>query len=369
MKYLLQVFSRRWLLRTAAVVCLVAVCLCLGGARRALGDRPDQQAAARWSGDGTPFAQVSLYLPSSQALTLNSLREARTKLDKALTEASLAPASESARLWLDAAGAELAATAATDRGSVSVTALAVNGDYFQFHPLQLLSGCTFSEADELHDTLVLDELAAWQLFGASDVVGRTVTVNGKLYTVCGVAAMPTDDAAVLTYGSAPRIWLFYDQLFGAEDAGLTFYEAVLPNPYTGYAKKLLENTFSTDALDCASVENSTRFGLSSLWRTLRGLPRAAMRGSQAAYPWWENAAVYCQTRAALLFGGQLLCMVYPLIVLVCLAVWCWKHRRWHISDLKAALERRHQRRLQAAWNAAAHPDALDGLEAELEKQE
>jgi hypothetical protein len=48
-------------------------------------------------------------------------------------------------------------TASTDRGSTAVSITAAGGDYFYFHPLQLKSGSTFSDADLQHDTIVLDE--------------------------------------------------------------------------------------------------------------------------------------------------------------------------------------------------------------------
>lgn len=360
MKGLLQGFSRRWLLRCAVVLGLVGISLCLGAARRTLADRVDQQAAARWSADGTPFAQLSLYFAQPQ--TLQSINETATRLDNALTEASLEAVSEDARLWLSAYSNQQTATATTPNGTATVQVLAVGGDYFHFHPQWMLSGCTFAPDDEQKDTIVLDELAAWQLFGSSDVVGRTVTVNGALYTVCGVVAMADDDAAILTYGENPRVWVNYDRLYKLEDAGVLWYEVVLPNPYTGYAKGLMRDTFMTESIDCALVENSLRYSLGGLWGALRGIPRAALHNMGVAYPWWENAALYNQTRAGLLFGAQALCMVYPIGVLVALAVLGFKRRPWHFRDLLAAIDRRRQRKLAAAWDAAAHPDALSDFE-------
>ncbi len=361
MKHILHVFTRRQLLRAAAVFALVGLALCLGAVRRGLTDRPDQQAADRWMGDDTRYAQVSLFLSKANALTLEELNAKRSQLDAKLTQASHAPAGENARVWVDAASAETELAATTGRGSANVRALAVCGDYFIFHPVQLLSGSTFRQSDTLHDTLVLDELAAWQLFGSYDVVGRVVEMGGKNYTVCGVVAMPEadDSAAALTYGDRPRVWLFYDYLYPTEASGkLTYYEVLLPNAYTGYARALVEEVFSTEALDCAVVENSTRYGFGGLWQTLRQITRSAMRTQEVAYPWWENAAAYTQTRAALLFGGQVLCMLYPALALLAGAVWCWRHRPWRLKDLFALLERRRQKKLQAAWDEQAHIDAF-----------
>lgn len=359
MRYLVNAFTRRWLARAAAVFLLVGISLCLGGARHALTGRLDQQAAARWSGDGTPYAQVSVYFDSTTALSADTLQQKADQIATSLTESSLEPAGENARLWLSAASAEQPASATAERGSTSLQLLAVSGDYFFFHPMWMLSGSAFGASEEHNDTVVLDSLAAWQLFGSNDVVGRSVTIDGLSYVVCGVAKAPVDDAAgALTYGETPRAWVQSARLHKADEALLTCYEAVLPNPYGGYARGLVEDTFSAADGGCVVVENSRRYGLAGLWQTFTGFPRAALRQQAVAYPWWENAALYCQSRAALLFFAQALCMLYPLGLAVVGAVWCVRHRPWHFRDLLALIERRRQRRLLAAWDAAAHPDAL-----------
>ena len=203
-------------------VCLLLVCLCLvlGGVRRQLTDRTDQQAAQRWSGDGTAFAQLSLFLSEKDAFSPRQLQSVRSKLAAALSEASLEPADEDARLWLDAVSLQTTGTASTDRGSAAVSITAAGGDYFHFHPLQLKSGSTFSDTDMQHDTVVLDELAAWQLFGSNDVTGRPVQLDGRYYYVCGVAAVPEDAASMLTYGEHARVWIFYDSLPDADSLKL-----------------------------------------------------------------------------------------------------------------------------------------------------
>ena len=344
----------------AWAVCVLLVCagLVLGAVRQVLTDRADQQAAQRWSGDGTAFAQLSLFLPESEALSPRQLQNARSKLAAALSEASLEPVSETARLWLDAASLQLEGSASTDRGSTTVSITAADGDYFYFHPLQLKSGSPFSDADLQHDTIVLDELAAWQLFGSNDVTGRAVKLNGKHYYVCGVAAIPEDAASTLTYGEHARVWIFYDSLPDAEDLALTCYEAVLPEPYTGFAAQLLADAFATENRDCVLRTNSTRYGFVSLWNTAFGFTRAAMRQSGVAYPWWENAAVYIQSHAALLLLAQLLLCIGPALAGLVLL---WRLARKLLRKLptpKQLIERMIDRRRTAAWKAAEHPDAL-----------
>lgn len=369
MKKFLSQFSqprlRRWALRGAAVLALVGISLGLGAARRGLLGRSDQQAAQSWSGDGTRFAQLSLFLAPGSALSSDGIREKRSALDTALTEASIKPANDTARLWLDAYSCSYTGSASAGNASAKVNITAVGGDFFFFHPQRFLYGGGFAESDEQHDTAVLDELAAWQLFGSSDVVGRDLTVNGKDYLICGVAAAKLGAADKLTYGELPRLWLSYDSVHIGTDTAVTCYEAVLPDPYTGYAKNLLKTGFGTADLDCTVTENSARHRLGALWNTLRSLPRAGMRSSGAAYPYWENAEQYNLGRAAVLLGLQVLCLIYPVLAAAVLLVLCWRRRHWHLRDLRAALVRRHERRLQAAWDASQHVDALEDPAGEI----
>ena len=68
----------------------------------------------------------------------------------------------------------------------SVQIIGVGGDFFQFHPLNMISGNVFSENDISKDRVVLDENTAWTLFGAYDIAGKTVTIEGRQFVIAGV---------------------------------------------------------------------------------------------------------------------------------------------------------------------------------------
>ena len=361
-------FSRRTLLLAAPALALCGISLILGALRRDLVQRQDQQAAARWAGDGSRCAQVSLFLDADNAFSPQRVQGIGVSMDDRLREESYR-AAEGGRLWTYAAGCEEEGDASTDQGSCSVHVTAVQGDYFLFHPQQLLSGSTFLSSDVNHDTVVLDELAAWQLFGSPDVTGRTVTVNGRCFVVCGVVAAPEDAAAVLTWGDKARVWVFFDALHEDSDPRLTFYEAVLPDAYTGYAQKQLQEVTGVPETGCLTVENSARYRPASLWKTLRQMERAGLHSDAVQLPWHENAARLVQNRAARLWGAQMVCLLYPVLLLLVWAVIAWRHRTWHLTDLKKAWDARVQRRLQAAWDAAEHPDAFGDNFGENETQQ
>lgn len=46
-----------------------------------------------------------------------------------------------------------------------------------FHPLKLITGSYFSGNDLMQDYCIIDQDAAWQLFGSNDVVGMTVYIG------------------------------------------------------------------------------------------------------------------------------------------------------------------------------------------------
>ena len=55
--------------------------------------------------------------------------------------------------------------------------LAVGGQFFEFHPLRLLSGSYIAEGDLSPDRVLLDRELAWELFGGTELTGMSVEVK------------------------------------------------------------------------------------------------------------------------------------------------------------------------------------------------
>ena len=173
-----------------------------------------QSAADVWrGGSGERFAQVSAFLPVNGRIDLDTIRSFRVTLEDAFVQNSIfAPepdaqdpgADTSARLYADAySGSTQLSVSGKSPGSVTVTAIGVGGDYFLFHPLQLLSGGYVSDEDYMADRVVLDAQTAFNLFGSSDVAGMEVTINGKTFPIAGVVKSEDDfaTAAALDAGA------------------------------------------------------------------------------------------------------------------------------------------------------------------------
>ena len=106
------------------------------------------------------FAQIACFMPVGMGKEETDILSFRETLDSKLTEQSL-EAPENGSLYLDAYSTAADVTAASDSsGNVQVEAVAVGGDFFYFHPLQLRSGSYISSDDLMDDLVVLDEVLA-----------------------------------------------------------------------------------------------------------------------------------------------------------------------------------------------------------------
>ena len=153
----------------------------------------DQLAYYRYDTSGG-FGQFSVFMPSSANFVRENVDYTRYQLVNSLKENRIEEDTYEGRLYLDAYYGESELTVELDTGkSAKVKAKGVGGDYFYFHPLELVSGTYFTE-DFLNDDYVLiDRECAWALFGATDVEGFWVNINGELYVIAGVYNRPDDE--------------------------------------------------------------------------------------------------------------------------------------------------------------------------------
>ena len=77
--------------------------------------------------------------------------------------------------------------------------MGVGGDFFSFHRMFLRSGNYIAESDLMHDRVVLDKELAWKLFGAIEVDGMELEINGKRFIVAGVVERDGDFASSISY--------------------------------------------------------------------------------------------------------------------------------------------------------------------------
>lgn len=344
-KWTNKLTKKQWAFLISGVVSFL-VFLILTGTSSMLANRPyAQKMVRRWS-DEKETAQISAFLSQNAALTVDNILEFEHNLDKALEEASITGDSEraSARLWVDAYSASGRITLSSRNGSLEGDALGVGGDYFQFHPLKLLYGAYFSGEDLMQDHIIIDEDAAWKLFGSNDVVGQYVTVAGVPHMISGVVERENDSMARKAGVNSTIIYVSYDSLdkYGTH-SGISCYEILMPNPVKKYAFNYVSEHLGVEESESKVIENSHRFGLAEKFRILGSFPTRSMNEKAIIYPFWENIARGYEDMVSLLLVFEILFLTYPVLLVVILLVRLWRRRTWHIKDIKNFLIDRKDR--------------------------
>ena len=175
----------------------------------------------------------------------------------------------------------------------------VSKDFFTLHALSMAEGGPGTFASTGSEA-VLNEAAAFTLFGSNDCIGEAVRINDLGWRVIAVVKEPTGAANEAAFGTVPRIFLPI-----ADDASVTFYEAILPEYYSGYAAQSLQNATGQ------SVTTSTdRFCLPRLWEKLKDFFRTPPEQTPPLPPWEQAARLterkLCAWWCVLVFASELM---------------------------------------------------------------
>ena len=161
---------------------------------RIVGGMEDQSFASRWSQE-QECSQVSAFLSDSAFASDETVEAMRMFLTNKLTSDSYGLSEqqiENGASMFDVSYCGLGmADLSTPEDSVTVTAIGVGGDFFNFHPLELMSGYYFSEDESMQDRILLDDRTAWRLFGSPYIVGESVEIGGTPHYIAGVFRAPS----------------------------------------------------------------------------------------------------------------------------------------------------------------------------------
>jgi len=294
--------------------CLICFAVCLAISSSVITPLRSQQANDLWAGQsGERFAQLSVFFSGSGGYDMNDVYSLRDSLDRTLRTDSF-DVTGNRVLYTDAWSAECEVSLLSERGPSTIAkAIAVGGDFFLFHPLNLRSGSYLSPNDVMKDRVVLDEELAWRLFGAIDIAGFELMLNDRPFIVAGVVSRESDFANSKAYTYDAGLFITYDTLLNMTDgaAKIETYEIVLPNPLTGYALTMLtEKVTDPNAL---IVENSTRFSLGNTFSRIGSFGERSMRQEAIKFPYWENAALFAEDWVTLLLVLSLFFIAFPII--------------------------------------------------------
>lgn len=336
MKKRRKAFSvRQIVLAIACVVSLLIFTVLFLVSNMLINKLETQQAAMRWS-EQSDAAQISCFFSVNARMTQDTLEEFSHAVDSALEEASIVSTSENegARLWTDAYSANGKITIKSNISSVTVDAIGVGGDFFLFHPVQLLSGSYFSGNDIMQDYCVLDELTAWKLFGSNDIAGQVVEINGVSHIVTGVVKHEDGKLHKAAGLDEAMVYVSYDTLskYGSSN-GINHYEIVMPNPVSGYALNYVTEHMGISENDVDIVENSSRYSLLGRIKQIGEFSTRAMNGKAIIYPYWENVARAYEDILAILMLFMLLTIGFPVIIIVVTLILLWKRKTWTVKGV------------------------------------
>lgn len=325
------------------------------------GRQLSQQMAERWSLK-KDAAQVSCFFSPNMEVDLDSIEMFRHSLDDALIQASITQESPNAgaRLWADAYSADGKITLVSDRARLEADAIGIGGDFFLFHPLELLSGSYFSGNDLNQDFCVIDEDAAWQLFGSNDVAGMSVTIGGIPHMVTGVVRRDEgrlEEAAGL---DSTLVYVSYSTLseLGSNN-GINHYEVVMPNPVSKFAYNYVKENLGKEEKEVEVVENTSRYGLLERLKILASFGTRSMNGKAIIYPYWENIARGYEDILALITLFAAVFFLYPAVLLIIMIILYWKHKTWTVKGVYLTVKDKAERRMDKVRAKRRHKKGRD----------
>lgn len=332
----------------SGVLSLLVFLILLAVTGHMAGELPEQQMAERWSPDGGS-AQVSCFFSTGAAVTEDTIMGFRQSLENALKEASITQEREnpSARLWVDAYSADGRITLTNGSKKLEGHAIGIGGDFFLFHPLQLINGAYFSGNDLMQDYCVIDEDAAWQLFGSNDVSGMTVYIGGVPHIVTGVVERPSGRLAKAAGLESTVVYVSYKTLSTlGTDNGINHYEIAMPNPVENFALQQVQKSMGVDEKQMEVLENSVRYSLKERLMTITELGTRSMNGKAIIYPYWENMARGYEDLIALMTVFMVVFLLYPIGLFGVLFILWWRHKGWTVREVRLKAQDRFERYLE-----------------------
>ena len=123
---------------------VILLCLLLWGGLTIFGtikkhELLDQNVSTRWS-DEKNVAQVSCFFTEGTEINKDTIMTFEHTLDNVLLESSITAENEKANLWVDAYSSQGTITLNNGKSSLETDAVGIGGDFFMFHPVQLLKG-------------------------------------------------------------------------------------------------------------------------------------------------------------------------------------------------------------------------------------
>lgn len=305
--------KKRYIVLAAVVLGTLLVGLCLGAARRGVvgDDRRDFAAEAFRGASDTRYVQLSLYCDRDDYLTPDGMMRVKNSLETSLVAESIAPAGG----YLLCGSGEEKVSLTRGTSSAEAVATVYFGNWFGLHPTLPLTGGFVDDSATGVDYCVIDDYAAWRLFGSTDVCGLDIEIDGQIYTVTAVVEADKTDYADY-YGITPRVYIRYNSAaMRQRNLSFTALECVLPSPISDFAAKTFKEAVSAYGEDI--VENTGRYTPTRLWNNIRGMTEMAVADGDS-FPYYENISRIRETKCAMILVFEGICYISSALTLAVL---------------------------------------------------
>ena len=282
---------KRYIIICVSLIVAVCLCICIHIKKNSL---YDQLAGARWSETGD-MTQITLFYPTSRTADIKDMffvdldHKIQTKLDTTAYSEEAGKKDNTGISFPSAVQIAGQLTINSDNASIETTAYGVDGEYFIFHPMNLLYGSYLNDDDIMDDGVVLDEDAAWKLFGSANIEGKTVTIGGIPHIIKGVVRKDSGKFADASGLEGPMSFVSinslkqYGKIYGSYS-----YEMILPEPVEGFAIRLVREVIGESIADLVVTENSYRFDYKREMALLKEKGIRSMNIKGVVFPYYEN---------------------------------------------------------------------------------
>lgn len=343
------------------LISLIAIIVLLVISNKELSKLYDQQAALRWDSNGNSY-QMTLLFDEAAKVSNDTVMELLHNYSKDLN----ATLGENAAGFINFENEDASYTdyAYMSEGNISlsfesrsvgnVKTYGIAGDYFLFHPYEMING-SFFDANEINkDCIVLDENSAYALFGSSDVVGMTVYAGNVPLIVSGVYK-PFDtkyDSAAKGFetfvntvvnenGSKNEgameclVYIPYDTLcaLAGTEKSISCVEIVSIAPSESFMYNKLSELTQSYISSMELVKNTSRFGIENMFNVFNMGAKRSMRINRINYPYFENVARAYEDVNANYFKYIFIFSVIDLFLLISYIHHAYVNRKFHFSIL------------------------------------
>lgn len=319
------------------VVCILLVIVSTLGTWLATKNLYDQQMAKRWAKE-EEYAQISCFYPVSMALSDFDFLSLHHSIKEALEKESITSYSEDAKVFVDAYSVSGKITISTEGSNKEVNVVGVSDNFFLFHPLEMLSGAYLDESMLMKDGVILDEEAAFALYGSNDIVGMRVYIGGAPFYIRGVAALDDGYYAKKAGLSSSVCYVPIEVLetYG-EVIGSYTYEVAMPNAVEGFAKNIVTTVLNDTEQKIEVVENSARFSLGAKKEVVFNFGIRSMSRNSIIYPYWENIARATEDVCGVLFVIQTVSFVTAFMLILWYIRYLYKNRTWSLRTIREGI--------------------------------